>query len=84
MTLNHFATCDRLQTLAKVGELERKLGPGDLQVGLHEACLKTLTMQTMVFEPQGLRLHLAAGSIPASAGTMKVVELAPLLHKSGQ
>jgi predicted choloylglycine hydrolase len=80
VTFNYFATCDRLQTLAKVSELQRKLGPADLQVGLHEACLKTLTMQTMVFEPQALRLHLAAGTIPASAGEMKVVELGPLLQ----
>ena len=81
VTFNYFATCDRFQTLTKVSELQRKLGPDDLQVGLHEACLKTLTMQTMVFEPQALRLHLAAGSIPASAGAMKVVELGPLLQR---
>jgi hypothetical protein len=33
----------------------------------------------MIFESEALRLHLAAGTIPASAGEMKVVELAPLL-----
>jgi hypothetical protein len=81
VTFNHFATCDRFQTLTKVGELQRKLGPDDLQVGLHEACLKTLTLQTMVFESQSLRLHLAATCIPASAGEMKVVELGPLLRR---
>jgi isopenicillin-N N-acyltransferase-like protein len=78
VTFNHFATCDRYQTLCKVGELQRKLAPSDLQVGLHEACLQALTLQTMVFESQSLRLHLAAGSIPASAGAMKIVDLAPL------
>jgi isopenicillin-N N-acyltransferase like protein len=84
VTFNLFATCDRFMALTKVGELQRPLGPSDLQVGLHEACLKTLTLQTMVFESQPLRLHLASGSIPASAGAMKVVELAPLLRQPSQ
>ena len=60
--------------------MQRPLGPSDLHVGLHEACHKTMTLQTMIFEPATLRLHLAAGAIPSSAGEMKVVELAPLLR----
>jgi hypothetical protein len=78
-TINWFSTCDRFKALAAVGELQRKLSPSDLHVGLHEACDKTMTMQTMVFESQPLRLHLAIGSIPASAGELKTLELRPLL-----
>jgi isopenicillin-N N-acyltransferase-like protein len=80
VTVNFFSTCDRFDALTKVGELQRKLGPSDLQVGLHAACLKKWTLQTMVFDSEALRLHLAAGLIPASAGEMRVVELAPLLR----
>jgi isopenicillin-N N-acyltransferase-like protein len=82
VTINFFSTCERYQTMCKVGELQRKLAPSDLHVALHEACIKTLTLQTMVFESQSLRLHLAAGSVPASAGEMRVVELARLLNRN--
>jgi hypothetical protein len=78
LTINFFGTCDRFATLTKVGELQRKLTPSDLQVGLHAACHKKLTLQTMIFEPATLQLHLATGGIPASAGEMKIVPLAPL------
>jgi hypothetical protein len=78
-TINWFSTCSRFETLTRVGELQRKLAPSDLHVGLHAANHKKLTLQTMIFESEALRLHLAAGTIPASAGEMKVVQLAPLL-----
>jgi hypothetical protein len=78
--INFFSTYDRFEALTKVGEVKRKLGPEDLQVGLHEACAKTFTLQTMVFECATLRLHLACGMIPSSAGEMKVLELGPLLR----
>jgi hypothetical protein len=40
-----------------------------------------LTVQTMIFEPAELKLHLAIGSCPSSALPMKIVELKPLLGK---
>ncbi len=80
VTINFFSTTDRFEALTKVGELQRKLGPTDLHVGLHQACHKTMTLQAMIFEPGTLRLHLGAGTIPASAGEMQVIELAPLLR----
>jgi hypothetical protein len=80
MTINFFSTTDRFDALTKVGELQRKLGPNDLHVGLHQACHKTFTMQAMIFEPDALRLHLAIGSVPASAGELQAIELAPLLR----
>jgi hypothetical protein len=78
--VNILATFDRFASLTKVAELERKLSPADLQVGLHQANIKNFTLQTMVFECDTLRLHLAAGMVPASAGEMRVLDLAPLLH----
>jgi hypothetical protein len=34
----------------------------------------------MVFEPGPLRLHLALGQLPASAGSLRTLELAPLFR----
>ena len=39
-------------------------------------------MQTMIFEPATLRLHLSIGICPSTAGEMKLLELAPLLQNS--
>jgi hypothetical protein len=46
---------------------------------LHQVNLGRMTMQTMVFEPAPLKLHLAIGSCPASALPLKELELAPFL-----
>jgi len=35
-------------------------------------------MQTMIFEPTSLRLHLAFGRLPSSAQPREMLELAPL------
>jgi hypothetical protein len=80
LNINFFNTHDRFLALTKVGELDRKLGPSDLQVGLHEASHEGYTLQTMVFENAALRLHLAIGQVPSSAGEMKVIDLAPLFR----
>ena len=78
VSINFFDTFGRFNRLAKLGELDRQLSPADLQVGLHQACHDKYTLQAMVFECRSLRLHLSAGTIPASAGEMRTVELAPL------
>ncbi|HYV37168.1 MAG TPA: C45 family peptidase [Gemmataceae bacterium] len=80
VTLNLFNTFDRFGALAKVSELDRKLGPSDLHVGLHQANHQGYTMQTMIFECATARLHLAIGAVPSSAGEMKVIELGPLFR----
>lgn len=38
------------------------------------------TIQSMVFEPRSLRLHLATGQVPASKAPYRAIELAPLLR----
>jgi hypothetical protein len=40
-----------------------------------------LTLQTMIFEPRSLKLHLAIGSCPSSKLPLKTLELAPLFGK---
>ena len=37
------------------------------------------TLQTMVFEPGPLRLHLAFGTLPASAGPMRTLDVGAML-----
>ncbi len=75
-----FESKEHFETLQKVAALERKLGIPEIQIGLHAVCDPEMTMQTMVFEPQTLRLHLAIGKVPASASVMRVVDLGPLLR----
>jgi len=41
-----------------------------------------LTVQTMIFEPATLKLHLAIGSCPSSALPMKELDLKPLFTNS--
>jgi predicted choloylglycine hydrolase len=73
-------TLERYQALEKPGKLPRnqRLGVADVHKQLHAVNLGRLTLQTMVFEPAALRLHLAIGSCPASAREFRVVELGPL------
>jgi hypothetical protein len=85
---NHFRTkelttgtrCWRYPLLEKCKEMD-KLGVTDVAKKLHEVNQGELTLQTMVFEPATLKLHLALGPTPTSALPMKTLELGPLLKK---
>jgi hypothetical protein len=59
-----------------------RVGLSDLRRALHAASQPNETMQTMIFEPATLRLHLAIGSCPSSAAEMRTLELAPLFWRS--
>lgn len=76
-TLERFQALEDARTLAR----ERPLKVSDVHRYLHATNLGELTLQTMVFEPAELRLHLAIGSCPASARELVTVELAPYLRK---
>jgi isopenicillin-N N-acyltransferase like protein len=84
---NHFRTkplammaaCKRYDKLARSQDLS-VLGVADVVNKLDEANSGGLTLQTMIFEPRPLILHLAFGSLPASSGPMRAVELKPLLN----
>jgi len=75
-----FRSVERLQTLEKC-RLQPKMDVEDIHKSLHAVCNKNTTMQTMVFEPATLKLYLAIGTCPASAGDLKVLELGPLFKK---
>lgn len=87
---NHFRTtilaedlnCRRYEALEKSRTLA-KLSLADVVKHLHAANQGPATMQTMVFEPATLRLHLAFGKGPSSALPLQPLDLAPLL-KSDQ
>jgi predicted choloylglycine hydrolase len=75
-----FRSIERLEALDKC-RIQAKIGVEDVHKSLHAACNKNTTMQTMVFEPATLKLYLAIGTCPASAGALQVLELGPLFKK---
>lgn len=83
---NHFrserlakdTTCNRFAALEK-GRALAKLGRAAVQARMHAANQGPATMQTMVFEPAELKLHLAYGKGPASGLPLKTLELGALL-----
>ncbi len=62
-----FGTVRRHRLLERVVAAGGRLGVADLFATLHAANLGPFTIQTMVFEPARLRLHLSMGPGPASA-----------------
>jgi len=81
VSFNLFKTHDHFASLEQVTWQRKKLGVTDLHTALHTVCDPEMTLQTMIFEPRTLRLHLAIGSVPASAGTMNVMDLGSLLQE---
>jgi len=71
--------CRRYEILEKSRSRE-KLSVGDVARLLHEASQGKRTMQTMVFEPEKLILHLSIGRGPASARPLGRLDLGPLLR----
>lgn len=83
---NHFRSaelmtstdCWRYDRLEEAGRLGR-LGLREVGQSLHAAHQGPLTIQTMIFEPATLTLHLAAGPGPSSALPLRRLALASLL-----
>jgi isopenicillin-N N-acyltransferase like protein len=83
---NHFRSaslgpakaCSRYESLAGVFG-RSKLTLADVAHELDEVHQDELTIQTMIFEPDALRLHLAMGPGPISGQPLELIELAPLL-----
>jgi hypothetical protein len=59
----------------------KKLDQNDVARKLHAVHQGDHTLQTMIFEPAALKLHLAVGKTPSSVLPMKTLDLAPLLKK---
>ena len=73
--------CGRRVQLEK-GRATGKLSIDDVGGLLHAARFPKMTMQTMIFEPARLRLHLAFGTIPSSDLPRDTVDLTPMLRPS--
>jgi isopenicillin-N N-acyltransferase-like protein len=82
---NHFRTkelagstkCSRYEKLENCSQ-KPKLGIDDVARALHEVHQGELTMQSMVFEPAALRIHLAIGPGPVTKQPLKLIDCASL------
>jgi isopenicillin-N N-acyltransferase like protein len=75
--------CPRYEKLSLAQAMD-KLDVSDVAQKLDEANMGELTVQSMIFEPAALKLHLAIGACPASSLPMKTLELAPLFQSHEQ
>ncbi len=71
--------CRRYETLATSRNL-KQLGVADVTRLLHAVNQGSHTIQTMVFEPAKLVLHLSIGHGPTSARPLRRLDLKPLLQ----
>jgi hypothetical protein len=86
---NHFCSkelsagvhCDRLPKLDASRQAKQKFGIAEVMGKLDAVNQGEATLQTMVFEPAALKLHLAIGACPSSALPPKEIDLAPLFGK---
>ncbi len=86
---NHFRSkelcldksCDRFATL--MAGQPRKYSVEQVFSKLNAVAQGERTFQSMVFEPQALRLHVAIETRPSTQGTLRMVDLKPLFSSSG-
>ena len=69
--------CNRYPKLIQSRNLDQ-LDVADVAKKMDEVNMGRMTVQTMIFEPAALKLHLAIGSCPSSALPLKLLELGPL------
>lgn len=82
---NRVYTCDRFACLVKNGNHHKKLGVEAIKEMLHEVNGGDMTLQTMIFEPADMKLHVALGSCPSSALPLRKLDVAELLsYRPGQ
>ena len=80
-TRDVYGTYSRHRALRQAERAGRDFGVADLHAALHAAGQDD-TLQTMVFEPGPLRLHLAFGTLPASAGPLRTLDVGAMLDPS--
>jgi hypothetical protein len=69
--------CNRYPKLIQCRDFD-ELDLADVAKKMDEVSMNRMTVQTMIFEPAALKLHLAIGSCPSSALPLKLLELGPL------
>jgi hypothetical protein len=79
-SFNVYNTFHRHGVLRTHERRQERFDVGDVHAALHAANQGDHTLQTMIFEPENLRLHLAAGELPSSAGPLRQLDLAPLFR----
>lgn len=83
---NHFRTdalctsktCRRYTALVK-SRTYKKLGLNDLKTLMHSANQRTWTIQTMIFEPSAMKLHVSLTDPPTSNKQFKTLDVKKLL-----
>lgn len=70
---NLYQTFDRERTLHRVERERGCFDIADIHAGLHATQQGDHTLQTMIFEPRTLRLHVALGQLPSSAGPLRTI-----------
>jgi len=83
---NHFRTdelkvftwCPRYRKLIQSRTFDHPLDTADVAKKLDEVHMGRMTVQSMIFEPAAMKLHLAVGSCPSSSLPMKTLDLKPL------
>jgi isopenicillin-N N-acyltransferase-like protein len=78
--VNKNRSFERYTRLAEVAAWKGKVDVAAVGKHLDAVNLGTLTLQTMIFEPATLRLHLAIGTVPSSKGNLRRLDLADLLR----
>ena len=78
---NIFTTIDRLAGLDECCTGNHPIGVGEVKKYLNKVHQKEMTLQSMIFEPAMLRLHLAIGTgkEPSSGQEYRVLELGALM-----
>jgi hypothetical protein len=79
-SFNVYKTFDRERILRQQERSCDTFSLADVHAGLHAANQGDHTLQTMVFEPHSLRLHVGLGALPSTAGPLRTLELADLLR----
>ena len=85
---NHFRTdelavwpmsrlCNRYPKLIQCRQFDQ-IDVAEVAKKMDEVNMGRMTVQTMIFEPAALKLHLAIGACPSSALPMKALDLGPL------
>ncbi len=75
---------ERFETLEQVRQQKQKIQVDQVRKALDAVNLGQETLQTMVFEPATLKLHLAIGSCPSSSQPLETIDLKPLFSPPKQ